>query len=314
VPEEDSKLLDHEPEDLDLGTGDCPMPLRAILDTLREASGAANAVFLRLVGSGQRDVFVASRHVVGDVAPEVRVWLHDHATVSDLGWSAAELLPVDEPRLRSMPVGGRRWSTAGGLVADGGIVLGWLAVSPNPSGSPARRRLVAAWRAAADAICARRSPAQPSELRAATLVYDADGVPRQSCPDARPWRALPGLDAAIRLRVVTFLRSSRQVQRLGIIQGAVRMQRLDGPTGPVALVCLAGHRALTIPVLDTLSPRQVDVCLLASGGATAAEIGASLHVGEETVRSHLKAAYRRLEVANRFELVRLFQKPWPGRP
>jgi len=64
--------------------------------------------------------------------------------------------------------------------------------------------------------------------------------------------------------------------------------------GPTALVALAPS--------TILSTRQREVAELAAGGATIAQIAASLDTSPETVKSHLKAIYLELGVATRLEL------------
>ena len=55
---------------------------------------------------------------------------------------------------------------------------------------------------------------------------------------------------------------------------------------------------------DSLSRREREVALLASRGATAAEIAEHLFISERTVESHLTNVYAKLEVATKVELVR----------
>lgn len=55
---------------------------------------------------------------------------------------------------------------------------------------------------------------------------------------------------------------------------------------------------------DALSRREREVALLASRGATAAEIAKHLVISERTVESHLANVYAKLEVATKVELVR----------
>ncbi len=52
---------------------------------------------------------------------------------------------------------------------------------------------------------------------------------------------------------------------------------------------------------DGLSLRESEVVLLAADGLTNAEIGAVLYIGSETVKSHLRTAFAKLEVRNRVE-------------
>jgi DNA-binding CsgD family transcriptional regulator len=51
-----------------------------------------------------------------------------------------------------------------------------------------------------------------------------------------------------------------------------------------------------------LTRRQLEISEYAAGGATVAEIARQVGISEHTVRTHLKAVYRQLGVANRVEL------------
>ncbi len=63
-----------------------------------------------------------------------------------------------------------------------------------------------------------------------------------------------------------------------------------------------GPDAPTSPAEELLSPRQRGVARLAASGATVPAISGVLGLKPETVRTHLRAAYRRLGVTNRAEL------------
>ena len=65
--------------------------------------------------------------------------------------------------------------------------------------------------------------------------------------------------------------------------------------------------ALRAAVLDPpLTRRQRDVARLAASGRSNREIAQQLGVGIRTVESHLDAAYRRVGVSSRTELLDLF--------
>ena len=53
---------------------------------------------------------------------------------------------------------------------------------------------------------------------------------------------------------------------------------------------------------ELLTPREADILGLLRAGRTNAQIGAELHVGTETVRTHARNIYRKLGVASRREL------------
>lgn len=70
------------------------------------------------------------------------------------------------------------------------------------------------------------------------------------------------------------------------------------------LVELSPTRSVRLSVDAALTPTQRTIAEYAVVGATVEEIAVTLSSGKETVRSHLREIYRRLEVANRVELVR----------
>jgi DNA-binding NarL/FixJ family response regulator len=73
----------------------------------------------------------------------------------------------------------------------------------------------------------------------------------------------------------------------------------------VAPRVLAGYRTLVAPArrtaqrLDELTEREHDVLRLLSRGATNAEIAATLHVGEATVKTHIGSIFTKLGVRDR---------------
>ena len=138
-----------------------------------------------------------------------------------------------------------------------------------------------------------------------------DGAVEAGSPDRWAWLDAPGWQAALQARVRSFLRSRARSDRWGGRRGVVHLERLDRAHAPWALVRLVPYERLPVPIYAGLSPRQLDVCRLASGGATTAEVATALDLGVETVRTHLKEVYRRLGVANRIELVCVLQRTWP---
>jgi DNA-binding CsgD family transcriptional regulator len=83
---------------------------------------------------------------------------------------------------------------------------------------------------------------------------------------------------------------------------------------PRPLFCTAGrgwsltlqpcHRVVA-PAFGALTPRQVETCEWVASGLTIAEASVQMGCRPDTVRSHLKAAYRVLDVRSRVELVEL---------
>lgn len=56
-------------------------------------------------------------------------------------------------------------------------------------------------------------------------------------------------------------------------------------------------------IRPTLTPREIDVLRLVSRGRSNKEIAASMFISEETVKSHMKALFQKLEVHDRAEAV-----------
>lgn len=67
-------------------------------------------------------------------------------------------------------------------------------------------------------------------------------------------------------------------------------------------------RALQVPLFAQLTDGQAEVCFLAAKGLSASEIATIRDCRTETVRSHLRAAYRALGVSTRAELVPVLEE------
>lgn len=58
-----------------------------------------------------------------------------------------------------------------------------------------------------------------------------------------------------------------------------------------------------------LSLREIEICEIAAQGRTNADIASGLHVAESTVKKHLQNAFRKLGLARREDLMRLYHAP-----
>lgn len=82
----------------------------------------------------------------------------------------------------------------------------------------------------------------------------------------------------------------------------------------LSVIPVGEDRPETVPVPDavgdgiTLSQRQREVMTLMSRGARNAEIAATLHVTEKTVKNHINRIFRELGVDGRVEAVLLWQR------
>jgi DNA-binding CsgD family transcriptional regulator len=61
-------------------------------------------------------------------------------------------------------------------------------------------------------------------------------------------------------------------------------------------------------VLSALTPRQRDILREAASGKSNVEIAQTLHIGVETVKSHVRQILMRLQARNRTELAALYQQ------
>uniref|UniRef100_UPI0037429B08 response regulator transcription factor n=1 Tax=Ralstonia mannitolilytica TaxID=105219 RepID=UPI0037429B08 len=68
--------------------------------------------------------------------------------------------------------------------------------------------------------------------------------------------------------------------------------------------CASGKSTL----LSVLTPRQRDILREAASGKSNVEIAQTLHIGVETVKSHVRQILMRLQARNRTELAALYQK------
>lgn len=192
------------------------------------------------------------------------------------------------------------------LVYDGHRCVGWLGAlrhsGSKPFGATAPRAAAsgAQWLVTA-AIAATRAEdlGRPSS---GSLLFRPDGTLEIACAVGAVW-----LTAKRASRLSSNVRcldsSGADAHPLLAIEGtSVSFVRLAGD-GPTRYLCILAPAARVVwPVLLRLTPRQCEVAELAAVGATAKEIGLHLDISVETVRSHLKAIYQRLGVANRVEL------------
>ena len=75
--------------------------------------------------------------------------------------------------------------------------------------------------------------------------------------------------------------------------------------GRVSIDMVAVHEDVDARAETKLTARELEVIRHMASGATAREIGATLHISPRTVESHVFNAYRKLGVHSRVQLVRL---------
>lgn len=82
----------------------------------------------------------------------------------------------------------------------------------------------------------------------------------------------------------------------------IALTQLQGPDGVELIARFEPLRALRTPGFAGLTARQVDVCSQAASGLSAPEIARRRACSVETVRTHLRAVYKRLDITSRVEL------------
>ncbi|HEX8987604.1 MAG TPA: LuxR C-terminal-related transcriptional regulator [Rhodocyclaceae bacterium] len=87
---------------------------------------------------------------------------------------------------------------------------------------------------------------------------------------------------------------------VAILDELVFVQRPGRPLAADA----TGARASIIGCLETLTPRQKEVCRLMLGGLTNKDLARELGTTVNTIKTHRAAVFRKMEVASVFELAR----------
>lgn len=136
------------------------------------------------------------------------------------------------------------------------------------------------------------------DLEAAWGVFSKDGQLISGTRATLQWLASDGIARGLGSALDAAARLGRVERSAG--WGTMSVTCLEVGPQPSYLVEFRPPPAASC----RLTPRQLEVCEYAAAGATVREIAATTRVGAETVRAHLKEAYRRLEVANRVELAR----------
>jgi len=179
---------------------------------------------------------------------------------------------------------------------DDAALLGRAVVRSGARSPARRRRLKALLRDALTELCVARVVAEP----AGTLVVAPGGVIEAADRDAQ--RCLT-LGTGLREIVASVVREARDESLYIVGALSLHLRPLWGAQ-PGWLVQLGATQPVVLAPDAVLSPAQREVAEYAAVGATIDEIARSLDAGRETVRSHMKEIYRRLNVANRVELVR----------
>lgn len=193
------------------------------------------------------------------------------------------------------------------LAYHGDRFVGWVGLMrcghTRPFGPRDRRRLrsfvepVITALTQADRLERASAPSEPADL-----VVRPDGSVELATGTASAWLAVPGWKEALAAAVQRFDRGEPAGPALfGVARP--RIARLDGDGGRVRyLVHVAVAAPLRLSPLAALSPVQREIAAQAAAGATVDEMARDLASRPETVKSHLKAVYRKLDVSSRVEL------------
>ncbi|WP_458364032.1 response regulator transcription factor [Amycolatopsis heterodermiae] len=73
--------------------------------------------------------------------------------------------------------------------------------------------------------------------------------------------------------------------------------------GQIPRYTVSGYRSYSHRMADTLTEREMQVLLLISHGQSNPEIGGHLHLSEDTVKTHCRRLFRKLDVRDRAHAV-----------
>ena len=141
------------------------------------------------------------------------------------------------------------------------------------------------------------------------LVLDAEGALVSTGPGTAEWlrsepQALPRIRA-----LLADAEASESAWWAASSPVHFRFVPIQADEGTRFLVTVVPTRPELLEALDLLTPAQREVAEYAAAGATVAEIASATARSPETVRSHVKAVYRRLEICTRLELQWLMRRP-----
>ena len=197
------------------------------------------------------------------------------------------------------------------LAYDGRRFLGWAGLARKRGSAPFtardRRRLQPLVQPSIATLLAAEQLEQAALPQAAgDFVMRPDGRLLLASKSGREWLARPGFAQQLAKQVRRIDKSSqgeRGEYRAAFSDVDARVIRVHGDKGVQYLVHVRPQEPLLMNPDATLSARQRQVAHYVTAGATLAETATFLGVSTETVRSHIREIYRRLEVANRMELI-----------
>jgi len=305
---------------------DCPVQIRGeILEAMLEVVSAEMGLFFTVATDSQ-----GGRHFTGGVVrgddEELIEWIRPvlDAPAYDTYW----LPPNTEPKIMNTFIRIQTYYTPRQLstykivnavfdpmevgdqmravVFDGQKLLGWIGL--------VRRGVDGRFRAKEEAGLIAMLGQLKANLAAADALESeglAEGVFAVCTADGGIEHASPYLAQWLTFERKAYLKHRIRATDQGlrpcgieIFFGAeVRVTRLDGTGGVRYLVTVDRASIISIGSEILLTPRQQEIAVFASVGATNKEIARSLDISPETVKAHMKSIYERLGVCNRHELV-----------
>ena len=149
---------------------------------------------------------------------------------------------------------------------------------------------------------ARRLRVQMHCLRPGQVLLDEEGTVLACSPEGKAWLEL----GEMRERLQQAVRRHDE----GYVVPGLSIGRLEAPTGAVRyIVTVSAPEAIVRVGASLLSATQRRVAEYAAAGAYIREIADTLAMSPHTVRTHLKASYRKLDVANRLDLAEALERP-----
>lgn len=286
--------------------------LDALLRYLRESTSADAALAFRLGSTDDGPRLTSFRIHTPDVDLEERM---ERALRSDTVWpdysvpslrsvegfvALADGHPADGPDLlasRALDVGARHVLRL--LVYRGDEFVGWIG-AVRLADVPYSRRVVRHWRTASTVV--RRLLAEhiwsaPRHDVEGSAVLLPDGTIRFATLGMEP--ALPCCVTSVR---AVRIEEPFEVRRIHHDDYDIELSLGRLPEGPAVLATVRPMRRIRRAPDSLLTPTQREVASYAIVGATAKEIADTLGTAVDTVKTHLRDIYRRLEVGSRVEL------------
>lgn len=140
------------------------------------------------------------------------------------------------------------------------------------------------------------------------VVVDSAGRIQCASPAGRAWVDQHGTGDALVALIREFDKGERWSPVARIADSELYVVRLNGDDGVRYLVISSKAPTASAPK-PRLSPRQWEIAEFAAAGATIPEIARHFRRSPETVRSHIREIYRRLQVGSRVELARAMATP-----